>query len=72
MIFVNYTMQNNTDLINTLRIMRNRHLINLVNNKNSNKKDLLVYLIDEKPDIDWNKEKKEYFEDLRSKNLIID
>lgn len=45
-------MQNNTDLINTLRIMRNRHLINLVNNKNSNKKDFLVYLIDEKPDID--------------------
>lgn len=64
-------MQNNTDLISILRIMRNKYLINLVNNKNSNKKGLLVYLIDDESDINGNKEKKAYFEDLRSKNLII-
>lgn len=62
-------MHDNINLISTLRIIRDKHLIDLVNNKNSNKKALLVYLINDESDINKNKEKKDYFEDLRSKKL---
>lgn len=67
LIATNHAMQNSTNLIDTLEVMKDRHLVNLVNNMNSDVKNSLVCHKDDKLDSDRNREGEDNSKDPRSK-----
>lgn len=58
LITIDHEIQNNTDLINTIGVMKDKCLVNIMNNEDSNKKTSLIYCINDESDSDKNWEKK--------------
>lgn len=67
LIATNHAIQNSTNLIDTLEIMKDRHLVDLVNNMNFDIKNSLVRRIDDKLDDNRNRESEDNSKDPRPK-----
>lgn len=65
LIATNHVMQNSKDLGNTLGIIKNRCQVNPVNDIDFNKKDFLIYYLNDDSNSDRDRKKNDDLEDLR-------
>lgn len=64
LIVIDHAVQNITDTINISGFMRDQRPVNPMNNVDSNRRDSLVYHIDDNSTNDRNRERADNFEDL--------